>query len=104
MRSATKPHRFNPKTFLAQVGEGRTIATYGANHTIYSQEDPADAVFFVQKGKVKITVLSAGGKEAVLAILDPGEFFGEGCLNGQPLRMATVVTMTECSIMRLEKA
>ena len=104
MKTLSRSHRFDPKAFLAKVGEGRTIATYGENQTIFAQEEPADAVFFIQKGKVKVTVLSAGGKEAVLAILDAGEFVGEGCLNGQPLRMATVVTMTECSIMRLERA
>jgi CRP/FNR family transcriptional regulator, cyclic AMP receptor protein len=104
MKTATRSHRFDPKAFLAKVGEGRTMATYGENQTIFAQEEQANAVFFIQKGKVKVTVLSAGGKEAVLAILDAGEFFGEGCLNGQPARMATVVTMTECSIMRLEKA
>ena len=103
MKTATRSQRFDPKSFLAHVGEGRTIATYGENQTIFAQEEPAEAVFFVQKGKVKVTVLSAGGKEAVLAILDAGEFFGEGCLNGHSLRMSTVVTMTECSIMRLEK-
>jgi CRP-like cAMP-binding protein len=101
--ATTRRHAFDPKLFLAKVGEGRTMATYSENQTIFAQEDRADAVFFIQKGKVKVTVLSSGGKEAVLAILDTGEFFGEGCLNGHPLRMATVVTMTECSIMRLEK-
>jgi CRP/FNR family transcriptional regulator, cyclic AMP receptor protein len=104
MKTPSTRSRFDPKLFLAKVGEGRTIAAYGENQIIFAQEDPADAVFFIQKGKVKVTVLSAGGKEAVLAILDAGEFFGEGCLNGQSVRMATVVTMTECSIMRLEKA
>jgi CRP-like cAMP-binding protein len=103
MKAATRSHRFDPKSFLAKVGKGRTIATYGENQTVFAQEDPADAVFFIQKGKVKVTILSAGGKEAVLAILDAGEFFGEGCLNGHPLRMGTVVTLTECTIMRLEK-
>jgi CRP/FNR family cyclic AMP-dependent transcriptional regulator len=104
MKAATRRPHFDPKAFLAKVGEGRTIATYGEGQTIFAQEDPADAVFFIQKGRVKVTILSAGGKVAVLAILDAGEFFGEGCLNGHPLRMSTVVTMTACSITRLEKA
>jgi CRP/FNR family cyclic AMP-dependent transcriptional regulator len=102
-KTATKTRRFDPRSFLAKVGEGRTIATYGENQIIYSQEDPADAVFFIQKGKVKVSVLSPGGKEAVLAILTDGEFFGEGFLNGHALRMGTVVTVTECTVMRLEK-
>ncbi len=95
---------FDPKTFLAQIGDGRTIARYRQSHAIFAQGDPADAVFYVLSGKVKVTVLSKTGKEAVLAILDAGDFFGEGCLNGHTRRMATVTTMTDCSVMRLEKA
>ena len=95
---------FDPKVFLATVNGGRTIAKYQANEIIFSQGDPADAVFYIQEGKVKLTVISEQGKEAVVAILGPDEFCGEGCLTGQPLRMATAVAMTECEIMRLEKA
>jgi CRP/FNR family cyclic AMP-dependent transcriptional regulator len=73
------------------------------NGVIFSQGDPADAIFYIQKGKVKLTVLSKQGKEAVVAILGVGDFFGEGCLAGQPLRMATAISMTSCSIMKLSK-
>jgi CRP-like cAMP-binding protein len=95
---------FDPKAFLAKVGEGRSIGKYRKNQPVFAQGEPADAVFFIQKGKVKITVLSEQGKEAVVAILGADDFFGEGCLAGQPRRMATVTAMTECGIMRLEKA
>ena len=95
---------FNPKSFLAKVGEGRSIGTYRASEVVFSQGDPADEVFYIQKGKVKVTVVSEQGKEAVVAILDADEFFGEGCLAGQVQRISTVTTMTECVIMRLEKA
>ena len=95
---------FDPKAFLAKVGEGRSIGKYRKNQPVFAQGEPADAVFFIQKGKVKITVLSETGKEAVVAILGADDFFGEGCLAGQPRRMATVTAMTECGIMRLEKA
>jgi CRP-like cAMP-binding protein len=95
---------FDPKAFLAKVGEGRSIGKYRKNIPVFAQGEPADAVFFVQKGKVKITVVSEQGKEAVVAILSTDDFFGEGCLAGQPRRMATVTTMTDCAIMRLEKA
>ena len=90
--------------FLATVNGGRTIANYRVNEAIFSQGQPADSVFYIQNGKVKLTVISEQGKEAVAAILGPDEFCGEGCLTGQPLRMATAVAMTECEIMRLEKA
>jgi CRP/FNR family transcriptional regulator, cyclic AMP receptor protein len=94
---------FDAKAFLAKVGDGRSITKYGKNQTVFSQGDAADAVFFIQKGKVKITVVSEQGKEAVVAILSPDDFFGEGCLAGQPRRMATVKTMTDSAIMRLER-
>ena len=95
---------FNPKSFLAHVGEGRSIARYGKDQIVFSQGDPADAVFYIQKGKVKVTVVSEQGKEAVVAILGTNEFFGEGCLAGQAQRIATVATMTESVVVRLEKA
>ena len=103
MAKKTKP-TFDPKVFLATVNGGRTISKYRKDQIIFSQGKPADAVFYIQKGKVKITVVSEQGKEAVVAILGPDEFCGEGCLTGQPRRMATAVAMTECEIMRLEKA
>jgi CRP/FNR family transcriptional regulator, cyclic AMP receptor protein len=101
-RNASPP--FDPKVFLAKVGKGRTLVDYKKNQQIFSQGDPADAIFYIQKGKVKLTVVSKQGKEAVVAILGGGDFFGEGCLAGQPLRMASAAAMSECSIMRLEKS
>jgi CRP/FNR family cyclic AMP-dependent transcriptional regulator len=95
---------FDPKAFLAKVGKGRTVAEYKKNQRVFSQGDPADAIFYIQTGKVKLTVVSKQGKEAVVAILGSDDFFGEGCLAGQPLRMASAAAMSECSIMRLEKA
>jgi CRP-like cAMP-binding protein len=94
---------FDPKTFLARIGEGRSIGKYHKDGTIFSQGDFADAVFYIQKGKVKVTVVSEQGKEAVVAMLGRDEFCGEGCLAGQPRRMATATAMTDCEIMRLEK-
>jgi CRP/FNR family cyclic AMP-dependent transcriptional regulator len=94
---------FNPTDFLAKIGGGRTIATYLKNQKIFSQGDAADAVFYIQKGKVKITVVSKLGKEAVIAMLGKDEFVGEGCLAGQNIRIATAAAITECEVMRLEK-
>jgi CRP/FNR family transcriptional regulator, cyclic AMP receptor protein len=95
---------FLPETLLSQVNGGRTISTYQKDQIVFSQGEPADAVFYIQQGEVKITVLSDQGKEAVVAILGIGDFCGEGCLAGQPLRMATAAAIEECKIMRLEKA
>jgi CRP/FNR family cyclic AMP-dependent transcriptional regulator len=95
---------FDPKSFLARIGDGRTISKYRRNEVVFSQGDVADAVFYIQKGKAKLTVVSDQGKEAVVAILGTDEFCGEGCLAGQPRRIATVTAMTECVIMRLQKA
>ena len=95
---------FDPKSFLAKVGEGRSIERFGKDQIVFAQGDPSDAVFYIQKGKAKVTVVSEQGKEAVVAILGADEFFGEGCLAGQALRIATVTTMTDSVIMRLEKA
>jgi CRP/FNR family cyclic AMP-dependent transcriptional regulator len=96
--------RFDPKSFLAKVGEGRSISKYRKDQVVFSQGDLAEAVFYIQKGKVKVTVVSDQGKEAVVALLGADEFCGEGCLAGQPRRMATVTAMTDCTIMRLQKA
>jgi CRP/FNR family transcriptional regulator, cyclic AMP receptor protein len=82
---------------------GRTQASYHKNEKIFSQGDPADAVFYIQDGKVKVTIVSELGKEAVVALHGKGEFFGEGCLTGHPLRLATVSAMTDCVIMRIDK-
>jgi CRP-like cAMP-binding protein len=95
---------FDPKLFLSKVGKGRTIADYSKNQVIFSQGDPADAVFYIQKGKVKLTVVSNAGKEAIIAILSPADFLGEGCLAAQPVRLATATAISNCSIIRLEKA
>ena len=95
---------FDLKVFLTKGYGRRKRAEYGENALIFSQGDPADAVFYIHRGKVKLTVVSRRGKEAVVAILGVGDFFGEGCLAGQPLRMGTSVSMSGCSIMRLEKA
>jgi CRP/FNR family cyclic AMP-dependent transcriptional regulator len=94
---------FNPKAFLAKVGEGRSIAGYGKGETVFSQGEPADAVFYIQKGKVKVTVVSEQGKEAVVAILGANEFLGEGCLAGQTQRIATAAAMVDSVVMRLER-
>jgi CRP/FNR family cyclic AMP-dependent transcriptional regulator len=95
---------FDPKRFLAKVGEGKTMAKYRKDHIVFSQGDVADAVFYVQEGKLKVTVISQQGKEAVVAILEPGDFFGEGCLNGHAMRVATTSAMKECVVTRIEKA
>jgi CRP/FNR family cyclic AMP-dependent transcriptional regulator len=95
---------FDTKTFLTKAGKGRSIVKCRKDEIVFSQGDPADAVFYVQKGRVKITVVSLQGKEAVIALLGSDEFFGEGCLSGQPRRMATVRALAESSIMRIEKA
>src|SRR5438309_9191537 len=95
---------FDPKSFLAKIGEGRTISKYRKDQIVFSQGDPADAVFYIQKGKVKVTVISEQGKEAVVSILGTKEFLGEACLAGQTQRIATATTMIESVIVRLEKA
>ena len=102
MSSKAKPP-FDPKAFLAKANGGRTIAKYRINQVVFSQGDLADSVFYIHEGKAKVTVISEQGKEAIVAILGPDEFCGEGCLTGQPRRIATATAMTECRIMRLEK-
>src|ERR1700730_4465332 len=107
MRSvlALKPlPAFDPKSFLAMVGEGRSIGRYRKDRIVFSQGDPAGAVFYIESGKVKVTVVSEQGKEAVVAMLGTNDFFGEGCLAGQAQRIATVATMMDSVIVRLEKA
>jgi CRP/FNR family cyclic AMP-dependent transcriptional regulator len=103
---ATKPKKlvFNVKTFLSTLGTGRTITAYRKNEKIFSQGDPADAVFYIQEGQVKVCIISDLGKEAVVALHRKGDFFGEGCLSGQPLRLGTVAAMIDSVIMRLDKA
>ena len=93
---------FDPKSFLAMVGEGRSIGEYRKDQIVISQGDPADAVFYIQSGRVKLTVVSEQGKEAVVAMLGTNDFFGEGCLAGQARRIATVATIMDSVIVRLE--
>ena len=95
---------FDPKAFLAMVGEGKTIQKYQKDQNIFVQGSAADTVFYIQKGKVKVTVVSEQGKEAVVGIFEPGHFFGEGCLNGHPLRIATTASMEDCTITAITKA
>jgi CRP/FNR family transcriptional regulator, cyclic AMP receptor protein len=95
---------FDPKVFLSKVNGGRAVSDYRNDQIVYRQGEPSDSVFYIQSGKVKQTVLSEHGKEAVVALLGTGDFFGEGCLTGQPLRLATVSAMTECVIVRITKA
>jgi CRP/FNR family cyclic AMP-dependent transcriptional regulator len=94
---------FDLKAFLAKVGAGKAILKLEKNQHVFEQGDVADAVFYIQRGRVKLTVLSEQGKEAVVGILEPGQFFGEGCLNGQPLRIATTTAMEECVITSITK-
>jgi CRP-like cAMP-binding protein len=100
-RKAKPP--FDPKVFLSKVNGGRAISEYRKDKIIFRQGDPSDAVFYIQSGKVKTTVVSEEGKEAVVALLGTGDFFGEGCLTGQPQRLATVSALTECVIVRISK-
>jgi CRP/FNR family transcriptional regulator, cyclic AMP receptor protein len=95
---------FDPKVFLAKVNGGRSISDYRKGQIVYTQGELADSVFYIQSGKVRKTVVSEQGKEAVVALLGSGDFFGEGCLTGQPLRLATVSAMTECVVVRIAKA
>jgi CRP-like cAMP-binding protein len=94
---------FDPKIFLAKVGAGKTILKFHKDQPIFTQGDVADSAFYIQKGRVKLTVLSPQGKEAVVAILEPGQFFGEGCLNGHQLRISTTTAMEECLITSITK-
>lgn len=95
--------QFDPQPFLASVGAGKTILKYQRDQPIFRQGDAADAVFYIQRGKVQITVLSEQGKEGVIAIQEPGEFFGEGCMAGQLLHLATASAMADCVIVRIAK-
>ena len=95
---------FDPNAFLARTGEGRAVSDYAPGQVIFAQGDPADAVFYVQAGQVKLTIISAHGKEAVVGIFSPTDFFGEASLAGQPLRIATATAMSECRIVRISKA
>jgi CRP/FNR family cyclic AMP-dependent transcriptional regulator len=94
---------FDPKTFLAKVGDGKAISKYQKDQIVFSQGDVGDAVFFIQKGKIKLTVVSERGKEAVVGILGPDHFFGEGCMNGHPLRVTTATAIDQSVITCIPK-
>jgi CRP/FNR family transcriptional regulator, cyclic AMP receptor protein len=94
---------FDAKVFLAKVGSGKTILEFHKNQHVFEQGEVADTVFYIQKGRVKLTVMSEQGKEAVVAILEPGQFFGEGCMNGHALRIATTTAMEDCLITAITK-
>jgi len=100
---AKKEQDFDPKTFLATIGEGRKAVAFRKKQTIFAQGDTADAIFYVQKGKVRLTVVSKIGKEATLGILNERQFFGEGSLAGQALRMGSATAMTDCELLRIDK-
>jgi CRP-like cAMP-binding protein len=101
--AAKKIGKFDTKTFLSTIDGGRKIAVFPAKQAIFVQGDSSDAVFYIQKGKVRLTVVSKTGKEAILGILNEGDFFGEGCLAGQHLRLFSATAMTDCSVMRIDK-
>jgi CRP/FNR family transcriptional regulator, cyclic AMP receptor protein len=101
--AAKKRSKFDPKVFLSTIDSGREIAVLHRKQTIFAQGDSSDAVFHIQNGKVKLTVVSKTGKEATIGILSEGDFFGEGCLIGQPLRMCSATAITDCSVMRIDK-
>jgi CRP/FNR family transcriptional regulator, cyclic AMP receptor protein len=95
---------FDPKRFLANAGTGRTIHQYGPKQAIFSQGKPADSVYYIQEGRVRLSVVSQQGKEATIALLGPGDFLGEGCIaSGQSVRMATATAITECAVLKIEK-
>src|ERR1700730_13935333 len=101
--AAKKKRDFDPKLFLATIGEGRKLVPVTKKQRIYAQGAACDAVFYIQTGKVRLTVVAENGKEATIGILNPGDFFGEGGLAGQPLRMGSATAMTDCELMQIEK-
>jgi CRP/FNR family cyclic AMP-dependent transcriptional regulator len=103
VKAAKRRRNFDAKTFLSTIDGGRTIVTFPKKRTIFAQGDSSDAVFYIQKGKVRLTVVSKTGKEATIGILNEGDFFGEGCLTGQSLRLFSATTMADCSLMRIDK-
>jgi len=101
--AAKKLRKFDTKTFLSTLNGGRQIVAFARKQTIFVQGDSSDAVFYIQTGKVKLTVVSKSGKEATIGILNEGAFFGEGCLTGQPRRLCAATAITDCSVMRIDK-
>src|SRR6201987_3379115 len=100
---AKKKTEFDPQKFLATIGEGRKVVSFPKKQTIFAQGDAADAVFYIQEGKVQLSVVSKAGKEATLGILNDGQFFGEGSLAGQALRMGSATALTDCELLRIDK-
>ena len=103
MAAKSNQGAFDPKVFLAKVGEGKTIVEYGKDQIVFAQGDAADTIYYVQKGRLKVVVISEQGKEAVVGILEPGQFFGEGCMNGHSLRIATTTAMEQCLVTAITK-
>jgi CRP/FNR family cyclic AMP-dependent transcriptional regulator len=101
--AAKKLGKFDPKTFLSTIDGGRKVATFAEKKMIFAQGDSSHAVFYIQKGKVKLSVVSESGREATIGILNEGSFFGESCLTGQPLRLCSATAMTDCTVMRIKK-
>jgi CRP/FNR family cyclic AMP-dependent transcriptional regulator len=101
--AAKRRRKFDPQTFLSTIDGGRKIIEFPKRRTIFAQGDSSDAVFYIQTGKVKLTVISKIGKEATIGILNKGDFFGEGCLTGQALRLCSATAMTDCTVMRIDK-
>ena len=101
--AAEKLIKFDSKTFLSTINGGRKISAFAKKQTIFAQGDSSEAVFFIREGKVRLTVVSKIGKEATIGVLNKGDFFGEGCLTGQPLRLCSATAMTDCSIMKIGK-
>ena len=104
MKAKTNQPAFDPKAFLAKVGEGKTIVEYLKDQVVFAQGDMADTIYYIQKGRLKVVVISEQGKEAVVGILEPGQFFGEGCMNGHALRIATTTAMEACLVTVITKA
>jgi CRP/FNR family transcriptional regulator, cyclic AMP receptor protein len=101
--AASKCVKFDSRTFLATIDDGRKIIALAKNHKVFAQGDPSDAVFYIQYGKVKLDVVSKTGREATIVLLQEGDFFGEGCLTGQSRRVCSAIAMTDCAVMRIEK-
>src|SRR6202167_6059308 len=101
--ASKKLTKFDTKTFLSTINGGRKIEAFAKKQTIFAQDDSADAVYYIQEGKVKLAVVSRIGKEATIGILNKGDFFGEGCLTGQPLRLCSATAMTDCSVTKIDR-
>jgi len=103
MMANTNQRAFDPKAFLAKVGEGKTIVEYAKDQVVFAQGDAADTIYYIQQGRLKVVVISEQGKEAVVGMLEPGQFFGEGCMNGHALRIATTTALEACLITAIAK-